>query len=196
MEDAIEDVSNIECLRYTIAMAKIDDIYGATDDYGLVSSADARALGVSDAEIVQYAARGRLERVARGVYRVPVWPYQEQAPYALAVRAAGEGAYLFGESVVALLGLSPTDPRAIWVATPRRTRRDLGDGVRLVWRRHPDRVAWYEGIACQEAAGAIREAARTLGPARAVDAAREAERRGYVTPAELADIEGEMCTHA
>ena len=134
--------------------------------------------------------------MARGVYRVPVWPYQEQAPYALAVRAAGEGAYLFGESVVALLGLSPTDPRAIWVATPRRTRRDLGDGVRLVWRRHPDRVAWYEGIACQEAAGAIREAARTLGPARAVDAAREAERRGYVTPAELADIEGEMCTHA
>ena len=76
-------------------MAKIDDIYGAADDYGLVTSAEARALGVSDAEVVQYAARGRLERVARGVYRVPVWPYQEEAPYALAVRAAGEGSYLY-----------------------------------------------------------------------------------------------------
>ena len=68
--------------------------------------------------------------------------------------------------------------------------------MRLVWRRHPDRVAWYEGIACQEAAGAIREAARTLGPARAVDAAREAARMGYVTPAELAEIEGEVGAHA
>lgn len=100
-------MSIIEYLRYTIAMAKIDDIYAAADDYGLVTTAEARALGVSDAEVVQYAARGRLERVARGVYRVPVWPYQEEAPYALAVRAAGEGSYLYGESVVALLGLSP-----------------------------------------------------------------------------------------
>ena len=65
-------MSIIEYLRYTIAMAKIDDIYAAADDYGLVTTAEARALGVSDAEVVQYAARGRLERVARGVYRVPV----------------------------------------------------------------------------------------------------------------------------
>jgi hypothetical protein len=125
-----------------------------------------------------------------------VWPYQEQAPYAVAVKAAGEGAYLFGESVVALLGLCPTDPRAIRVATPRRARRSLGEGVRLVWRRHPDRVAWYEGIACQEAACAIRDAARTLGLVRAIEAAREAERRGYVTPAELAAIEEEVGAHA
>jgi predicted transcriptional regulator of viral defense system len=59
-------------------MAKIDDIYSSADDYGLITSAEARQLGASDAEVVQYAARGRLERVARGVYRVPVWPYQEQ----------------------------------------------------------------------------------------------------------------------
>ena len=196
MESMVQNVSIVEYIRYTIAMAKIDDIYGAADDYGLVTSADARALGVCDAEVVQYAARGRLERVARGVYRVPVWPYQEQAPYAVAVKAAGEGAYLFGESVMALLGLCPTDPRAIWVATPKRTRRDLGAGVRLVWRRHPDRVAWYEGIACQEAADAIRDAARTLGPVRAIEAAREAERRGFVTPAELAAIEEEVGAHA
>lgn len=188
-------MSIIEYLRYTIAMAKIDDIYAAADDYGLVTTAEARALGVSDAEVVQYAARGRLERVARGVYRVPVWPYQEEAPYALAVRAAGEGSYLYGESVVALLGLSPTDPRAIRVATPRRTRRSLGEGVRLVWRRHPDRVTWYEGIACQEAADAIRESVRTLGPIRAIDAAREAARMGYVTSAELAEIEREVGAH-
>lgn len=170
-------------------MAKIDDIYDAVDDYGLVTSAEARGLGVSDAELVQLAARGRLVRVARGVYRAPVWPYQEQAPYAVAVRAAGDGAYLYGESVVALLGLVPTDPRAIWVAVPKRTRRDLGDGVRLVWRRRPDRVTWYDGIACQKADCAICTAAKTMGPARAAEAAREAEKQGYITNAEFATIE-------
>jgi hypothetical protein len=64
-------------------MAKIDDMYGATDDCGLVTSAEARALGVSGAEVVQYEARG--------VYRVSVWPYRKQAPYAIPVRATGEG---------------------------------------------------------------------------------------------------------
>lgn len=173
-------------------MAKIDDIYEAADDYGLVTSAEARSLGASGTEVVQYAARGRLMRVARGVYRVPVWPYQEHAPYAIAVRAAGGDAYLYGEFVVALLDLSPTDPRAIWVATPRRARRDLGDGVKLVWRRTPDRVTLYDGITCQEAADAIREAANTLGQERAAGAAREAERRSYITPNELVAIESEL----
>ncbi len=177
-------------------MTKIDDIYDAADDYGLITSAQARALGVSDDEVVQYAARGRLVRMARGVYRVPVWPYQEHAPYAVAVQAAGEGAYLYGESVVSLLGLCPTDPRFIWVATPRRTRRSLGAGVKLIWRRSPDMVAWYEGIPCQKAADAICVAALTLGPERSIEAAREAERMGYITPAELTMIEGEVDVHA
>lgn len=34
MERTIENVSYVECFRYTIAITKIDDIYGAADDYG------------------------------------------------------------------------------------------------------------------------------------------------------------------
>lgn len=88
-------------------MTKIDDIYDAVDDFGLITSAEARELGVSNTELVQLARRGKLQRVARGIYRMPVWPYQEAAPFAIAVKSAGSGAYLYGESVVALLGLAP-----------------------------------------------------------------------------------------
>ncbi len=179
-------MSKIERICYKTDMAKIDDIYDATDDYGLITSAEARDLGISEAEVVQYAARGRLVRMARGLYRVPVWPYQEQAPYAVAVKAAVEGAYLYGESVVSLLGLCPTDPRFILMAAPKRTRRNLGAGVKLIWRRGPDRLVRYEGIACQEAADAICVAAPALGPERSTEAAHEAERKGYITSAELA----------
>lgn len=168
-------------------MAKIDDIYDAVDDFGLVTSAEAAALGMSNAELVQQARMGKLVRVARGVYRMPVWPSQPAAPYAVAVRAAGEGACLYGESVVALLGLAPTDPAKVWVAVPRRTRRNLGRGVRLV---HVPGIEseWREGVACQPVAEAILAAEPTMGPSRALEAAREALRLGYITIADTDEI--------
>ncbi|MGN0071891.1 MAG: type IV toxin-antitoxin system AbiEi family antitoxin domain-containing protein [Atopobiaceae bacterium] len=173
-------------------MAMIDDIYDAVDDYGLVTSSEACDLGVSNQALVQLSRRGKLVRMARGVYRVPVWPYQEQAPYAIAVKAAGEGAYLFGESVVALLELVPTDPRRMWIATPKRARRRLGEGVTLVERHLPDEIAYYEAIPCQRVGGAIVSAARTLGTKRAIQAAAEALRQGYITQEEKDRIEGEL----
>ena len=53
-------------------MAIIDDIYGNVDDFGLITSAESRELGISNAELVQQARRGKLVRVARGVYRMSV----------------------------------------------------------------------------------------------------------------------------
>lgn len=169
-------------------MAKINDIYEAVDEFGLVTSAEAAELGMSNVELVQQARMGKLVRVARGVYRMPVWPSQPAAPYAVAVRAAGEGACLYGESVIALLGLAPTDPSKMWVAVPRRTRRNLGRGVRLVLKPGIDST-WYEGVACQTTARAILAAASTMGAPRAHEAAREALRQGYVTSAEMEAIE-------
>lgn len=57
-------------------MAKIDDIYEAVDDFGLITSAEAAELGMSRAEMVQQEKLGKLVRVARGVYRMPIWPSQ------------------------------------------------------------------------------------------------------------------------
>ena len=178
-------------MRYSFDMAKIDNIYDAVDDFGLVTSAEAAELGMSNVELVQQARMGKLVRVARGVYRMPVWPSQPAAPYAVAVRAAGEGACLYGESVVALLGLVPIDPAKIWVAVQRRTRRNLGRGIRLVFAPGIEPV-WYEGVTCQPAAEALIVAAMTMGHSRALEAAREALRLGYVTAAEADRVEREL----
>ena len=174
-------------------MAIIDEIYRAVDDHGLITSAEARELGISDAELVQQARRGKLLRVGRGVYRVPAWPYQESAPYAEAVKRVGEGAYLYGESVVALLGLAPTDPSKIWVASPRRVRRSLGNGVRVVDRR-PGATTFYDGVPSQPVADALRSAVAvgTMDRERCLAAAGEAERLGYLTEAERNSLEKEL----
>ncbi len=172
-------------------MAKIDDIYAAVDDFGLVTSAEAAGLGMSGAEMVQQEKAGKLVRVARGVYRMPVWPSQPQAPYAIAVKAAGDGAFLFGESVVALLGLAPTDPSRMRLASPRRCRRDLGAGV-TVKRVADVAPVCLEGVACQPLPDAIAAAAKTMGGARALEAADEALARGYITKDEKERIEEEI----
>lgn len=173
-------------------MAITDDIYANVDDFGLITSAEARELGISNVELVQQARRGKLVRVARGVYRMPVWPYQEAAPYAIAVRAAGEGAYLYGESVVALLGLAPTDPTRIWVASPDRVRRSLGDGVTVLGMQPDESTVLYEGIPCQSVSDAIRVAVPSIGAERARDAAEAALRGGYITRSEFDKLEGEL----
>ena len=161
-------------------MAKIDDIYDAVDDFGLITSAEAADLGMSRAEMVQQERMGRLVRVARGVYRMPVWPSQPQAPYAVAVKAAGDRAFLYGESVVALLELAPTDPSKIKLASPRRCRRNLGSGVTVKKMKGVEPV-YLEGIACQPLPSAIIDAAKTMGADRAFEAANEARVRGYIT---------------
>ena len=173
-------------------MAKIDDIYAAVDDFGLITSAEAREIGVSNAELVQLARRGKLRRVARGVYRMPVWPYQEAAPYAIAVKSAGADAYLYGESVVALLGLAPIDPARMWIASPGRVRRRLGDGMLVLERQPKTQIAHYEGVPSQPVADAIRAAAETMGASRARQAAEEASRLGYLTPGERDELVEEL----
>lgn len=170
-------------------MAIIDDIYANVDDFGLITSAKAKELGISNSEMVQQERRGKLIRVARGVYRMPVWPYQEAAPYAIAVRAAGKNAYLWGESVIALLGLAPTDPTHIWVASPDRIRRSVGGGVTVLDMRGDEPTAHYEGIRCQRAADAIAASILRIGRERALNAADAALREGYITKAERDRLE-------
>lgn len=173
-------------------MPIIEDIYENVDDFGLITSSEAKMLGVPNTELVQQARRGKLVRVGRGVYRVAVWPYQEQAPYAIAVKAAGENAYLYGESVLALLGLVPTDPRRIWIASPDRVRRSLGEGTVVMDRQVGEATALYEGIPCQRVASAIRAAVPAVGKARAEKAAEAALEGGYITEEEKGFIVEEL----
>lgn len=182
-------------------MTKATRIYDAVDGFGLITSARAAELGMSNAELVQQARMGRFTRVARGVYRVSVWPPQPEAPYAIAVKAVGDEALLYGESVVALLDLAPTDTSTIWVATPKRVRRTIDisaeiirsseaapASVKIIRSREIDPVS-IKGIPCQPIADAIISASTTMGINRAREALVEAVHRGYITRVERADTE-------
>lgn len=46
----------------------------AVDQYGYVTTADARRLGIAPVELAKLAARNALANVSHGVYRFPEWP--------------------------------------------------------------------------------------------------------------------------
>lgn len=74
--------------------------------------------------------------------------------YAWAVMSVGPDALLFGESIIAMLGLAPTNPTRMFVATPRRTRRKLPNSIKVEWLRGIKPTATYNGIPCQSAQNA------------------------------------------
>ena len=163
-------------------MSKFDSIFEkAIDNHGLITSAEARVLGVSNNELVQYARRGSLLRVGQGVYRLARHVPSEADPYALAVALVGPGAYLYGESVIALLGLAPTTPGMMLVASPRRVRRNLPHYVRIVSVSDGLPTRTYDGVPCQLVDDAIRAEEGRMLTDRLIEAATEARARGLIT---------------
>lgn len=94
----------------------------ALDQYGFITTRQARQIGVPAIELAKLAHRGVLSNVAYGLYRMNDVPSTERDSFMAAVLRVGEDAFLMGESTLALYGLASVNPRSVWVGTPRRTR--------------------------------------------------------------------------
>ncbi len=170
-------------------MTKFDDIYElASDNYGLITSAEARGLGVSNNELVQYAVRGKLVRVGQGLYQLTQYVPTKFDTYAWAVALVGSGACLCGESVIAMLELAPTNPSLTHVATSKRIRKELPAGIKLHRLPKDETPTEYGGIPSQSASQAIRFCKNTMLAERLRDAALNARREGYIDDNELTSL--------
>lgn len=156
----------------------------ALDHYGYVTTREAAEAGVPAIELPKLAARGGLESVAYGLYRVPDIPPTPYDQFAEALLRAGEGAYLQGESVLALFGLADVNPRRVKVAVPRRARPMLPSFMELTQVRGEARTTLYEGLAAQPVADAILECRGRIETERLLDAAKQARGEGLLTTAE------------
>lgn len=162
-------------------MSYYDDIYEfAVDNHYLITTEDAAVLGIPPVELAKLAYRGKLENLGRGLYRLSRWVPSESYPYAEAVARVGDGAYLCGESVIALLGLVPTNPAYVLVAATKRTRRALPAFIRLKRARPDDVTAIYKGVPSQHIRQAIPEAASSMPGDRLEETARRASEEGYL----------------
>lgn len=164
----------------------------ASDNRGYFTAAAARAEGVVSCELDRWVKMGRLENPARGVYRLANYPPSDLEPYVLSALSVGEKAYIYGESVLAMLNLVPTDPSRIFVASPVRVRRKTNATLRVVAGRPDARIEHYEGIPAQNLADAIRSSRGYVRHDRRVRAAAEGLRQGYLLKEEWAVLNKEL----
>ena len=156
----------------------------ALDHYGFVTTRDAVEAGVPAVELPKLAARGGLEHVAYGLYRVTDIPPTRYDQFAEALLRVGEGAYLHGESVLALFGLAEVNPRKIRVAVRRRARPKLPAFIELTQGRGDVCTTLYEGLASQSVADALLECRGSIEAERLLAAGKQARADGLITTAD------------
>jgi len=164
----------------------------AYDNYGYVTTAQAREEGVPGVELPKLAARGGLTHVAYGLYRVVDIPRTELDQYAEALLRAGQGSYLHGRSVLALHDLADLNLRYVEVATPRRARPQTPPFMKVTWRRQAISTTLYFGLRSQWVADALVECRTLIEPQLLAEATRQARAEGLVTAAELNRLPKEL----
>ena len=166
----------------------------ALGSHGIITIAQAKALGVHPAEMYRWDATGRLVKLNRGVFRLTMYPSNGFVSDMAALLAmVGEGSYLYGESAIQLYDLCPTRSYVATVATPRRIRRmTIPEGVRVIKSQPGYKPVYHNGIACQKPEDAIRSCIGVLETNRLEEAIDEAGEKGYFLPSEKESLKREV----
>ena len=177
----------------------------ATENDGLVTAEDARRAGFTDSVLSRLAQRGKLERTARGVYRVSLLPlerfsqYREIVLWAKANRGPADVA-ISHETALVLYGISDANPAAIHltVPAPTRLRRRTPRGV-IVHYGHlpPEDTAVHEGIPVTSVRRTINDLLESNSrPDLVRQAISDARREGFITDPEARQLRRRIDTHS
>lgn len=161
----------------------------ALDNYGYVTTGAAADAGVPAAELPKLAARGGLDSISYGLYRVPDIPHTEKDQLAEALFRVGRGAYLYGETVLAMHGLVDAISRKVKVATARRVRSRLPLFVEVTRVRGNARTTTYEGLTAQPVAEAILACRDSFETEQLFETIKRARTEGLMSTTELRRVE-------
>jgi len=166
----------------------------AEQNDGLVTATQARALGIADSVLARLTQRGKLERVARGVYRIPYFPADRLSQHREAVlwaRASHgpERVALSHETALVVYGISDVNPSRIHITVPKHTRLRRRKPKWIVIHRGdlpPADVTTHESLPVTTVGKSVldvMEATGKLGLVR--QAIKDARKEGYISMAEL-----------
>ena len=165
----------------------------AEQNDGLVTATQARALGIADSVLARLTQRGKLERVTRGVYRIPYFPADRLSQYREAVlwaRASQgpEQVALSHETALGVYGISDVNPSRVHLTVPKAARLRRHRPKWIVIHRGDlpaSDVTTHEGLPVTTVAKSVLDVVNTtgrLGLAR--QALKDARREGYISTAE------------
>jgi predicted transcriptional regulator of viral defense system len=172
----------------------------AAQNHGYVTSEDAREMGVPIGTLNALARRGQLDRVERGIYRVPLIPSGRLDQYLLATLWPDGRGLISHESALDLYGISDVNPAKLHITVPKayRTHRTV-PALYVVHREDlsSQDQAEVEGVPVVSAAKAIRQAhERHLRHSLIRQAIDDAEREGWVRRRQADELRSELLGHA
>jgi len=134
----------------------MDELHALAEEHdGLLTSKEARALGIQDSVLVRLAQRGRLERMSRGVYRMAHYPtdrlaqYREAVLWAQASHHGQERIALSHETALLIYGISDLNPSRVHLTVPKsaRLRRERPEWITIYRANLTEKeVGQHEGI--------------------------------------------------
>lgn len=159
-------------------MTRIPDIEKlreiALDQHGLITSSQAEDVGVSRPSLSYLTKNGRIERVARGIYRISQVPH---SPYDILHQAllwAGDDAVLSHDTALAAWDVCDINPTIIHVTVPksRRIQKEQQPNV-LVHKDDINQasVKWWEGMPIASLELALRGCIDRGAPSYVIDQA-------------------------
>lgn len=156
----------------------------ATGQYGYVTTADARALGIEPDRLRTMARRGTIEAIAHGLYRIPAVPKTALDQYMEATLWPRGGGVLSHDTALMLHELCDVNPVMVHVTVRAdlRVTRAIPAAYRL-HRRHllQTERTQHAGIAIVTPVRAIREAMDSGLDSHLIDQAIDtAHRRGLI----------------
>ncbi|MDR1426559.1 MAG: type IV toxin-antitoxin system AbiEi family antitoxin domain-containing protein [Bifidobacteriaceae bacterium] len=135
----------------------------AIDQYGFVTAANARDLGIPVVELGKLASRGKLVRASHGVYRFPQWPVSDRDHLMEAVLwTKDSSAVLSHDTALDVLDLCDINPTKLHLTIPKRRwglQRQSVPATYVIHQQNlePSERGWWEQIPCVTAAAAIRQ---------------------------------------
>lgn len=134
---------------------RMDELYTLAEEHdGLLTSKEARGLGIQDSVLIRLAQRGRLERMNRGVYRIAHYPADRLAQYREAVlwiqaSQGPERIALSHETALLLYGISDVNPPQVHLTVPKSARLRREHPAWIVIHRAeltPQEIGEHEGM--------------------------------------------------
>lgn len=166
----------------------VDVFEMAVDQFGFVTTAQAREGGVNPQALLMMERRGAVRRVSHGVYRLTHFPETELDSYMEAVLwPRGITAVVSHESALQLYELSDVNPARVHITVPQRYRTNRAAPPHLAVHRQDldaDEMTVHRGLPITTPARAILDCHLTaLGAALVKQAIDDAVAKGFLTPA-------------
>ena len=186
--------------------SRMDELLAiAEENDGLLTAKQARARGIKDSVLARLTQRGRLERTARGVYRIPYYPPERFSQYreaVLWVRASHgpEHIALSHDTALAVYGISDVNPSRVHITVPRHARLRRQHPKWIVIHRgelRPTDVTAHEGLPVTSIEKTVVDVLTETGRLELVrQAIADARREGYISAAEANRLKRHVNKHA